>query len=631
MTLWFGLVAGWLDLGLVQAQRAFYPHVTNDILRTNRHLTWMVPASQVLIFAIVGLTIAAIARLRWGPARWAAWRLPAALCLLALVLEIEGLYGIACVCLAAGFGLRIGGWLERRGESFLRLVRMSLPAMLVLMAAWTGLSYVRVETSEQRILARRPPAKAGAPNVLLIVLDTVRAACLSLHGHERRTTPNLDRLAARGMIFSQARSTAPWTAPSHGSIMTGRWPHELSVRPGVPLDATFPTLAEVLGREGYATAGFVGNVYFCNASYGLDRGFARYEDAYENRTISLLETLQSTGLGRRLNRLLGYPRPLEFGEILSRKSAEMLNRDVLGWLAGRPADRPFFVFLNYYDAHVPYVFYEDPALRFGAATLPASEQSRIDQRFQDLIAKDPAPSELTPSFIAEATEITQQALRLYHDSYDSCIAYVDRQLGLLLDEMERRGLLENTLVIVTSDHGEQIGEHGKIAHAASVYREEVHVPLLLIPPAGCAHPATVQEPVSLREIAATVAEYGAPGASRLFPGRSLTRFLGDGAERSAGDSPVLSELQHNVVFGEKDGKPPLFRPVKGLLWRHMAYIRGDDRREELYDLANDPEERNNLAEHSRLQRVVQRLRRDLDRLVGPPDPAVPGRAVTERR
>ena len=104
-----------------------------------------------------------------------------------------------------------------------------------------------------------PPASAGAPNVLLIVLDTVRADRLSVQGYGRDTTPQLARLARRGVVFEEARSAAPWTLPSHASLFTGRWPHELRVGGDRPLDATYPTLAEHLSKHGYATAGFVGH------------------------------------------------------------------------------------------------------------------------------------------------------------------------------------------------------------------------------------------------------------------------------------------------------------------------------------------------------------------------------------
>ena len=121
-----------------------------------------------------------------------------------------------------------------------------------------------------------PPA--GSPNVLLIVLDTVRADHLSLYGYPRPTTPNLERLARRGIRFDQARAAAPWTLASHANMFTGRWPHELAVEWMRPLRGDVPTLAEYLGSLGYATAGFAGNTFYCSYDSGLDRGFTHYED-----------------------------------------------------------------------------------------------------------------------------------------------------------------------------------------------------------------------------------------------------------------------------------------------------------------------------------------------------------------
>lgn len=605
-TLWFGLLAGWLELAVVTAQAAVKPHVSVETLRTNRHLVWMVLVSDVLIFSAVGLAIALLATLRPRAAYWVALRVPLAMVLSAPLLNIIGLHPMGAVVLAFGAASVLGRWLERRGEGFGRLVRVSFPALAVGTAVLTGLAYERVRSAEQRALTRCPGAQPGAPNVLLIVLDTVRAASLSLHGHYRPTTPNLERLARKGIVFTEARATSPWTAPTHASLLTGRWPHELSVAPGVPLDGTFPTLAEVLGREGYATAGFVGNIYYCNALYGMNRGFAQYEDAYENQTVSLFETVWSSGLGKRVIQALGYSTRLDDGVTLLRKTAAMLNRDVLGWLDRRPAGRPFFVFVNYYDAHRPYVFRDDPGQRFGKAALPEAEQSEIDKRFLEMAAGKPAPADVS------AEQVHRDAMDLYHDSYDSCIAYLDRQVGLLLDEMERRGLLDNTLVIVTSDHGEQLGEHGLISHGASVYRPEVHVPLVVIPPSRPANAEVVTAPVSLRDVPATVAEWADLGVRSPFPGHSLTRFLEDGKEPARQTSPVLTELQHNIAFPDESQIPLPFGPARSLVSRDRVYIRRDDGHEELYDLLNDPHETFDLAKDPRSGPVIARFRQELN-------------------
>ena len=135
------------------------------------------------------------------------------------------------------------------------------------------------ETGSKRAAKpRRAQPPAGSPNVLLIVLDTVRADHLSLYGYQRPTTPTLERLAKHGVRFDAARATAPWTLMSHASFFTGRWPHELDVEWLTPLRKNYPMLAEYLGAHGYATAGFVSNVQYCSYDTGLDRGFTYYED-----------------------------------------------------------------------------------------------------------------------------------------------------------------------------------------------------------------------------------------------------------------------------------------------------------------------------------------------------------------
>jgi arylsulfatase A-like enzyme len=604
---WFGIVAGWLELGLILVQGALYPHVTMEMIRTNCHAVWMIPVSDILILGVVGLTLALVACIRRDLAWWMALRLPLGLCFLTLLLTIDGLYAVASVILACGLACAIGPWVGRRALAFGRLVRVSLPLMAVSLIVLTGLSYQRVTSAEHRALSACPPAKPGAPNVLLIVLDAVRASCLSLYGHPRPTTPNLQRLASRGIVFTEARSTAPWTTPTHASIFTGRWPHELSVRLGVPLDGTFPTLAEVLGREGYATAGFVGNFYYCSASHGLGRGFARYEDAYENQSVSPFEIVWSSALGKRIVRALGYSTQLEDGVTLLRKTAPMLNRDVLGWLAARPADRPFFAFINYYDAHRPYVF-QEPEPRFGTATLPAAERIEIEKRFMDWSAGIPAPPDLT------AQQIVSDLCTLSHDSYDTCIAELDRHVGLLLEEMERGGLLENTLIIVTSDHGEQFGEHGTITHGTSLYRAEVHVPLLVVPPARLPAVKVVSEPVSVREIPATIAEWVNLGSRNPFPGHSLTRFLNAGTEQLHEVSPVLCQHQDNIAFPDPTKIPPACGPASSLVSRDYTYIRRDDGHEELYGLSSDPLESINLAEHPQARPVIEWFRAEMTRL-----------------
>ena len=608
---WFGLLTGWLELAVVMAKKAVNPHVSMDMLRTNRHFVWMTPVADLLIFGAVGLLLAALGRFSPKVARWLVWRGCVALLLLALLLTAEGLYRIAGVSLACGVGSWLGPGLGRRGSGLRRLVRASFPLMCCVLWISTSIFYQRVVSSERRALAACPPAARGAKtkNVLLIVLDNVRAGSMSLYGHDRPTTPNLQRLARRGVVFTEARSPSSWTLPTHASMFTGQWPHKLSAGCDLPLDATYPTLAEALAARGYATAGFVGNTYYCNAIYGLGRGFARYIDCYENQTVSLFEIVHSAALGRQILQALGYPIKVAKGNTSVRKTAAMLNRDLLGWLDGRPARRPFFAFVNYYDAHGPFIAPDCPDPRFGLGALPDAEKNAIIERYLSSEEKHMPPGD-------ERDRLLRQATDVFRDSYESCLASLDRHIGLLFDELQRRKLLDDTLVIVTSDHGEHFRERGFFGHGRSLYRPEVHVPLVIFDPSDPAPGRTVDEPVSLREVAATAAEWaGGPAGRSPFPGRSLARFWSEGPRDDPAAFPVLCEVEQQTDMPKMPWVPSSLGPVKSLVAEGLGYIQNGDGREELYNLADDRLEVKNLAAEAGSGPVLERFRAALARVL----------------
>ncbi|WP_406696524.1 sulfatase-like hydrolase/transferase [Singulisphaera sp. Ch08] len=382
----FGLVTGFLELALVLAQDALTPKITMDSLRTNLHFMWMIPLAEVLLFGTCGLLFGWLARRRPQLASRMAFLTMTGLLALALLMRFDGLYLIARIVLSMGVATSIGPWLEARTLGFPRLTRWSLGLLGTGLIVLIGVDFTRVATAESRAIGNLPPASPKAPNVLFLVMDNVRAASASLNGHDRPTTPNLDRLAARGVRFDEARSTASWTLPSHAGMFTGQWHHRLSVGWDRALDTTYPTLAEYLSNQGYATAGFVGNIYYCNRRYGLDRGFARYEDYYENQTVSPYEIIRSSSLGRCLLPLVGYPVRVGFAEVYRRKSADLLNHDLLGWLSKRQDKRPFFAFVNYYDAHAPCVL---PRALIASSGMPSGRIKRRSPRSSDISASTP--------------------------------------------------------------------------------------------------------------------------------------------------------------------------------------------------------------------------------------------------
>jgi arylsulfatase A-like enzyme len=518
--------------------------------------------------------------------------------------------------------------LERRAAGLQRVVRSSFPivvGIVSLLAAWL---LGQAEFKQQRE-ARQPLPPPGTPNVLLIVMDTVAAGHLSLYGYDRPTSPTLLELAPEGVCFQHARATSSWTLPSHASLFTGRWPHELSTGWLTPLDGKYRTLAEFLGAHGYATAGFVGNYWYCASSSGLDRGFAVYRDFIFPRLTAL-------GLAVLINRPLDGLEPVErfleeWFDIsptllkpavehltslfrTNRKGAAVVNGEFLDWLAHRrQPERPFFAFLNYYDAHFPYQLSETAVHRFG-------------------IRPDDDPFE--GSFVLSQSELSPRQIARNRDTYDNCVADLDEQLGELIDELKRRAVFDQTWIVVVADHGESFGEHtGVVQHGSSLYQTEVHVPLLIIPPVAARNGwsgRTVTEPVSLRDMAATIVdELGFRDELPPFPGESLARLIRRSSPAAPADpsarDPVLSEVVPIDVL-DPDPAQLLVRrwPLGAVADGDWTYIRREgDVREELYRVRDDAQEQHNLANDRAMLPVMQRMRQTLLRLAA--GPLVPGR------
>jgi arylsulfatase A-like enzyme len=571
----------------------------------SHHFPWMYPLAGILVLAAPGALVALAARLRPGAVRATmVFRLLLFVTLLGLLFRCP-IYTAVCLLLAAGLAVRVAPWLARRIRGFDRLVRWSLVVQTLLLLATIAACYGREPWARWNARIPREAAPRGARSVILIVLDTVRADGLSLYGDQRATTPNLARLATRGVRFDQAFATAPWTAPSHASMFTGRWSHELSVGWNRPLDGREATLAEFLGSKGYATAGFVANTTYCSYETGLDRGFAHYED-YDVSLRSVL--LCSSIVGRTVNFIDKHPVILAAlgpcgsapGSSGNRKSAARINRDFLAWLERhqqREGDRPFFAFLNYYDAHHPYFPQEaDPGFDDGRplGRKPASAaEVQLLKKWWDIDKR-----RLDPGSIA-----------LARDSYDRCIASLDHELGRLFDTLERRGVLGESLVVVTADHGEHFGEHGLFGHGCSLYLPELHVPLLILPPEQSAHAhfaagRIVAAPVSLRDLAATIVTALGPEVADRSP------FFGHSLLDGSPAGPVLAGIEAPPEADPNHGASPVCRgPLVSVVEHGFQYIRGSDGGEELYDLENDPGEIHNLARTADRAETPEHFRR----------------------
>ena len=220
----------------------------------------------------------------------------------------------------------------------------------------------------------------------------------------------------------------------------------------------------------------------------------------------------------------------------------------------------------------------------------------------------------------DKTKLPRSCITLARDSYDDCLAYIDEQLGILFDELQRRGVLDQTLIIVTSDHGEGLGEHDLFDHGESLYRTEIRVPLVIVPASGLNPPAVVDETVSLRDLPATIVDLVGQGKGSPFPGESLARFWRDSALDGAGSpgehDPVISELMApNPGETEPRAIAASRGPLISLAEGDFVYIRNEgDGSEQLFNERDDRQEIDDRAKFESMRPVLEKFRRRLDLL-----------------
>jgi arylsulfatase A-like enzyme len=613
LSAWCGLAAGLLETGTRVLCRAFHP--SQRLYVMSRHFVWLGPLANLVFFLAIGLVLAVAMKVAPRAVGWFAPRLLCACTILpVLMAAAPGIYASAWLLVAIGIVVCLVASIQRHGSALRKWFPWSFGFMLALEFAIAG-SVLVGDWLERARETGRPLPPARSPNVLVIVLDTVRADRLSLYGYERPTTPSLEQLAKRGIRFDQARATAPWTLASHASLFTGRWPHELVEEWLTPLRGDAPMLAEYLGGRGYATAGFVANVLYCSQNTGLARGFTHYEDYILER----LAPLRTSGLVERLTTAIGkvitafdivplYPLWVledRWFVINQRKDAAAIHRAFLNWLEDRrEPSRPFFAFLNLLDAHAPYLLPTGARHRFATDASTPDEYRAVYELWQDL----------------DKSRLPRPWVNMARDSYDDCLAYIDEQLGLLFDELRRRGVLDQTLIIVTSDHGEGLGEHGLFDHGESLYRTEVRVPLVIVPPSGLNRPVVVDKTVSLRDVPATIIDLVDLNHGSPFPGESLARFWRNPATDAAGahrdTNPVLSELTAPNPVRPNQGRSPASRgPLISMAEGDFVYIRNEgDGIEQLFNERDDPQEIDDRARFESMRPVLEGFRRRLDLL-----------------
>lgn len=384
------------------------------------------------------------------------------------------------------------------------------------------------------------------PNVLLISVDTLRADALGSYGGAL-PTPAFDRLAQQGILFEQAFAPAPATATSHATLFTGQDPQRHGVlRNGESLPATANVLAETFQAQGWHTGAFVSS-FVLDPRFGWDQGFDHYDADLPERGATLGKEHAYPGAFWSAERFAGFDRR-------ATSTTEAARR----WIEATP--EPYFAFVHYFDPHAPYVPPQVFAERAAVATVPLEGRS----------AKGIGPDKL------------ETLIRRYLGE----VLYTDDALAALLDVVDRPGA-RPTLVVVTADHGEGLGQHHWMEHALHLYEEQLHVPLLLRWPGEIPEGRRVATPVALADVAPTVLALAGLPLPADLDGRSLAEVVRGGAEPA--ERPIFAVrrlVSESAGFGTG-----VKLSVREGAWK---YIWNGDLPHELYDLEADPHERRNL-------------------------------------
>ena len=440
---------------------------------------------------------------------------------------------------------------------------------------------VLVISALPKAMPRMEPAGAGKaqapgdkPNVILVVLDTVRADHLSVYGYARRTTPNLEHFANDAFVYRRALAPADMTLPSHGSLFTGvyasrhgahmsrQYPH------GRPLESPFPTLAEILRGKGYATASIVANAGYLQQGFLIYRGFNYYDDRWP---IPFLSDMPQSWLRQVVIRTFRYFVPVgEMGRVY--RDARTITAEAVRRLDSmRDEHRPAFLFVNYMDAHFPC----SPPAPYDTM-FPGKIPSFTSERFVALkVAVAKQQRKITP---AERAHLISQ--------YDGGIAYMDSEVARLFAHLKQTGMYDNSFVIVAADHGEAFGDHDRMEHGGiSVYQEEVGVPLLIKYPRSERRGSST-EWVSLVDVMPTLLDglgYAQPGG---LDGRSLLAGVPAGRTLITESFLAPEVAKWNERF-DRDERAVYDGPMK-----FITSTRGE---RELYNLDTDPQESRNLS------------------------------------
>jgi arylsulfatase A-like enzyme len=392
--------------------------------------------------------------------------------------------------------------------------------------------------------------KRDSPNVIILLVDCLRADHLSSYGYSRNTTPNIDRFSKDSVLFTQAISQATFTKMSIASLFTSLYPYQHGVYRGAGdsvnaqtgdvttdvLGEEETTLAEVLSQNGFMTVGWV-SVRHLVSYLGFAQGFIDYHEG-------------------------GY-----------RNKIKNINKEFTEWAKRIGRKHEFFAYIHYIDLHSPY-----------------KPKPPYDTLYLSDGGKDEGKSK------RERRAYIQRAL------YDGQLTYIDSQIGVLLDELKKTGLYDNTLIVLTGDHGDAFGEHGFFTHSRAPYEELIRVPLIVKFPKSMYAGRVVKNQVRLIDVMPTILDFLKIKTDVKLSGFSLLNYLDNrGDVNHEVDFPKYAISE---IYNQKEGMDAI-----SIRTEQFKYIHFKNKGDELYDLRKDPAEKNNIIDQEPL--VAEEFRKML--------------------
>ena len=415
------------------------------------------------------------------------------------------------------------------------------------------------------------------PNILIIVLDTVRWDHLSCYGYAKRTTPFIDRLSEGGVLFQNAFSASCWTPPAHASLFTAMYPSSHGVFTGDScLDVQSQTLAEILKEVGYQTFGISG-IAQLSAAKRFNRGFDEYLEAWK--------------VAKQPWNLPKWKTQIRSSLHLDERNTRYIYEKVAQWINDQKKSIPFFIFANFNTAHTPY----NPPPRFRRQFLNETVGGLDEEKLKRLMVKDGF------LYMAQRMTVTPVEFTYLQDLYDAEIAYLDHTLGQLFKLLQHRNILDDTVIVLLADHGENFGDHGLMYHQFCLYDSLIRIPMIWHYPRLIKGPKTVRSLVSIVDVLPSILRLiDLPTESYPYlQGHPL--FSDQGLDTQALLPFIIAEYYtHPGALRQLQKMAPNFdrssldKGLKCIRTDRHKFIIDSKGHEELYDLTNDSKEQHNI-------------------------------------